>query len=92
MIHDDTAARLNELVRQFHDTYGLGQVYFTRRFGKRRHFLAGFGEPAFEKAGRLSLSENVELHWHGVLTETQQLEVAETARPIAQTIEKETAE
>jgi hypothetical protein len=81
--------RLRALAERFCEAYGLKQVYFTRRFGKRNHFLAGFGEIVFDRAERIPLSEHLQMHWHGPLDEAGRREVREIAEPIAQSIERE---
>ena len=81
--------RLRVLAERLRGAYDLKQVYFTRRFGKRNHFLAGCGETMFDRAERMPLSEHLQMHWYGTLDEAERREIREIAEPIAQSIEKE---
>ena len=84
--------QLTALAERLCEEIGLTRVYFTRRFGKRSHYLAGYGETVFDQAERMPLSENLEMHWHGALDEAGRRRVREIVAPIVQSIEKEMRE
>lgn len=84
----DVVAVLKESAQRLRRDYGLKRVYFTRRFGRRAHFLAGCGETAFEPAGRMGLSENLEIHWQGALREEDRLEIRNKLEPITRSVEQ----
>jgi len=48
---------------------GLAQVYITHAFGRRRHYLAGYGHPLPSQPGQMALSRHLVVFWHGELNE-----------------------
>jgi len=48
---------------------GLAQVYVTHAFGRRRHYLAGYGQPLPSQPEQMPLSPHIVVFWHGELSE-----------------------
>ena len=48
---------------------GLAQVYVARVLGRRRHYLAGYGQPLPSQPERMTLSPHLVVFWHGALSE-----------------------
>jgi hypothetical protein len=51
----------------------LPRAYFTHRFGKRRHFVAGYGKETFTQTYHRDITENIALSWQGTMTEEKAL-------------------
>jgi len=48
---------------------GLAQVYVTHAFGRRQHYLAGYGQPLPSQPEQMPLSPHLVVFWHGKLSE-----------------------
>lgn len=57
--HSDAAAALTAAAACACRLYGLGRVYFTRAYGRRRHYLAGAGEENFQPLMELNLGQDL---------------------------------
>jgi len=51
--------------RRLCETFGLQQAYLAEIVGRRRHYLAGYGQPSLDKPQQIALSGQVALFWHG---------------------------
>lgn len=63
--HNEPVAALTAAAACVCRLYGLGRVYFTRAYGRRRHFLAGAGEETFLPAEKLDLGGGIWAFFEG---------------------------
>ena len=59
---------LEQRCKDLCDRLGLAQVYVTYVFGRRRHYLAGYGQPLPSQPEQMSVSPHLVVFWHGELT------------------------
>jgi len=52
--------------------FGLAQVYLVYALGRRRHFVAGYGQPVIARPQQMSLGGQFFLCWHGLLQTAEQ--------------------
>ena len=60
---------LEQRCKDLCDRLGLAQVYVTHAFGRRRHYLAGYGQPLPSQPEQMPLSPHLVVLWHGELSE-----------------------
>jgi len=60
---------LEQRCKDLCDRLGLAQVYVTHAFGRRRHYLAGYGQPLPSQPEQMPLSPHLVVFWHGELSE-----------------------
>jgi hypothetical protein len=69
LLTDHTKKELEKAAENICKINKLQHVYFTQRFGKRRHFIAGYGKKTFTQTRHLDTTENIALSWEGNMTE-----------------------
>ncbi len=60
---------LEQRCKDLCDRLGVSQVYVASVLGRRRHFLAGYGQPLPSQPEQMSLSPHLVVFWHGNLSE-----------------------
>lgn len=66
-----TKHTINELEKTAKDLcikYNLQHAYFTQRFGKRRHFVTGYGKMSLGHTYHLDIDDKLTLFWEGIMT------------------------
>ena len=65
MISNVNKNELKQLARKICLENDLHHVYFTQKFGTRKHYLSGYGETSFNKVHKLDVNETVTMFWEG---------------------------
>ena len=82
---------LEQRCKDLCDRLGLAQVYVTRVLGRRRHFLAGYGQPLPSQPEQMALSPHLVVFWHGKLTEQARESLKTDLQRLTGFLEKELA-
>jgi hypothetical protein len=69
MISGKDKKLLEDKCREICKEYNLGQAYFTRSLGPRRHFLAGFGKACFEEQQTIAFDSGIMFFAFGNIAE-----------------------
>lgn len=85
MIHIDINEELTQVAADLGRQRNLCYVSFSRRLGKRRHFLAGWGKPEYTETHHQALNDQIDLSWQGTMTPT---EAATIIRPYMALLEQ----
>jgi hypothetical protein len=65
-----TKRSIEQRCKDLCDRLGLAQVYVAQVVGRRRHYLAGHGDPLPGQAEQMSLGPHFVVFWHGNLSES----------------------
>jgi len=71
MVNDRYKQELARIAADIGERQKLSYVYFSRRLGKRRHFLAGWGQPGFTETQHLTVNDQLDLAWQGPMSQTE---------------------
>lgn len=84
--HDEPLAALTAAAECVCRLYGLGRVYFTRAYGRRRHYLAGAGAETFQILAKLDLGHDLWAFLEGgeALPDADKAALAAALRMVAQ--------
>jgi len=85
MLSDTTRKALADRAELICRKYKLRRAYFAQVLGKRRHFLAGFGEADYSRPEQMVLGHNIALFWHGELNEEARQAVMDSLGKLART-------
>ena len=77
---DQSRAQLEACCQTWCQRFGLAQVYLVYALGRRRHFLAGYGQPVVARPQQIALGGQYFLCWYGLLSESEQVILAQEAR------------
>ena len=88
-ITQDSRGFLTGVCKQLCEEFALGKVYFAQIQGKRRHYLAGYGEEEYKHTEHIALSTNVAFFWQGCLSESARQRLRATLAQLVASIEKE---
>jgi len=73
LLNDNTKKELEKAAKDICLKHNLKHVYFSQRFGKRKHFLAGYGQTSFDSTFHLDIDDKFTLSWQGDMPEKQAL-------------------
>ncbi len=73
LLTDQAKIELEKVAAAICKNNDLPHAYFVQRFGKRRHYIAGYGKEAFTKTHHKDINENIALYWEGEMTEENAL-------------------
>ena len=69
MLSSPVKRLLEQRCKDLCDRLGLAQVYVTHALGRRRHYLAGYGQPLPSQPQQMPLGPHLVVFWHGELSE-----------------------
>lgn len=71
MTTDNITRELEKAAKDICLKHNLQHVYFSQRFGKRKHFLAGHGQTSFDSTYHIDIDDKFTLSWQGDMTENE---------------------
>ncbi len=77
MTESEMILKYEEMAKEIADEHDLKSVYFARIFGKRRHYLAGYGKKNLYIFDSLKVSNDIEMFYAGKLDQKQKDEIRE---------------
>jgi hypothetical protein len=77
--------------RRLCETLGLYQVYLAENMGKRRHYLAGYGQPRLGRPEQIQLTYTIAVLWHGTLLPEKEECFVRSLCALTERLEKELA-
>ena len=89
MLVDHIKKELEKVAKNMCKTHNLQHVYFTHKLGKRRHYLAGYGQEIFSNTHHLDITEKTTLFWQGNLIERDISMIISRLAPLAKKVEQE---
>lgn len=89
MLMNHTIKELENIAKEICIKYNLRDVYFTQKYGKRKHFLAGHGKISFGLTYHVNIDDNITLSWEGDMTEKKALETMKLRKLILDHAEQE---
>lgn len=89
MLGNHTKKELETAAKDVCETHNLQHVYFTYNLGKRRHYLAGYGQETFSNTHHLDITEKITLCCQGNLIESDISMIITRLAPLAKTVEQE---
>ena len=83
---------LEQRCKDLCDTLGVTQIYVAHILGRRRHFLAGYGQPEPSQPEQMLLSDHLAVFWHGSLSEQARETLKQDLQRLTGFLEKELVE
>ena len=89
MLANHKKKELEKVAKNMCKIHNLQHVYFTHKLGKRRHYLAGYGQEMFSNTHHLDITKKTILFWQGNLIEKDISIIICRLVPLARKVERE---
>jgi len=89
LLTEHTKKALKKAAEVICNKNNLPHVYFSQKFGKRRHFITGCGEETFTKTRHREITEMITLSWEGTMTDKKAQQAIEPFAKLLDRVQEE---